>query len=392
MFIFNVFRNRLGRAAPNRWSGLLIAAVVACIGLPALAVPQSLGTAESFAVLADATITNTGPTVVSGDIGVHPGTAITGFFGTVENDGPGTFTGAAHQGNATAGQAQTDAGAAYVTLAGLPFGATLGAELGGQSLVAGVYKLSSAAQLTGTLTLNGPGQYVFQIGSALTTASDSVVALINGADACDVWFVAGSAATLGTDTKFNGNIITLTEAITLNTRSTINGRLISLGAAVNLDSNIVTVPFCLVPGTSGITVTDDEGHPVLDGGPTTTVNGTDFGTVLLDSTAQQIFTITNPGDETLLLDTLNINGDFSLVGLFPTSIAPGDSAGFTVALDTSSLGPKTGTVTFNTNTPGEQFTFDLSGNVVAAPVIPEPMSALLLATGMMALASRRRIA
>lgn len=300
---------------------LLLAVIAAAPGSGLEAATIDLGTAASFAVLADATITNTGPTVVSGDIGVHPGTAITGFFGTVENDGPGQFTGAPHQGDAVAGMAMNDPGGAdandaYATLAGLAFGETLGMELGGLTRSAGVYKIESAAQLTGTLTLDGPGQYVFQIGSALTTASNAVVSLINGADACDIWFVAGTAATLGTDTQFHGNIITLEEAITLNTRATIDGRLISLGAAVTLDSNIVTVPFCPVPGTSGVTVTDSADHPIISGGPATILNGTDFGTVLLDSTAEHIFTITNPGDETLLLDSLVIDGDFSLVGLF----------------------------------------------------------------------------
>lgn len=378
------------------WTALrnvLALALIAATGESRLqAAAIDLGTAESFAVLADASISNTGPTVVSGDIGVHAGSAITGFFGTVENDGPGNFTGASHQGDAVAGQAKTDANAAYVDLAGLAFDASLGAELGGQSLNAGVYKISSAAQLTGTLTLDGPGQYVFQIGSALTTASNSVVSLINGAEACDIWFVMGSAATLGTGTDFNGNLITLTEAITLNTGATIDGRLISLGAAVTLDSNIITIPFCLEPGSSGITVTDDQDNPVISGGPSTTINGTDFGTVLLDSTAQQIFTITNPGDETLLLDSLIIDGDFDLVGLFPGSIAPGGSVDFIIGMDTSSPGPTTGTVTFNTNTPQGSFTFDLEGNVIlqAADAIPEPATASLALLGLAGLMMRRR--
>lgn len=335
-----------------------------------------LGTAASFAVLADASISNTGPTVVAGDIGVHAGTAITGFFGTVENDGPGNFTGASHQGDAVAGGAKTDALAAYVTLAGLAFDESLGMELGGLTRDAGVYKISSAAQLTGTLTLDGPGQYVFQIGTALTTASDAVVALINGADACDVWFVAGSAATLGTDTDFHGNIITLEEAITLNTRATIDGRLISLGAAVTLDTNLVTIPFCPEPGMPGVMVTDDDGHIVPSGGPATVVNGTDFGTVVLDSPSEMTYIITNTGDETLLLDALAIDGDFALVGLFPDSIAPGESVEFIISMDTSTLGPTMGTVTFDTNTVEGTYTFDLAGNVVFG--IPEPNSMLVL--------------
>ena len=382
--VWSVIRNVLAVA-------LILAMAESCLHAATI----SLGTAESFAVLADATITNTGPTVISGDIGVHAGTAITGFFGTVENDGPGNFTGASHQGDAVAGQAKVDANAAYNTLAGLAFDASLGAELGGQSLNAGVYQISSAAQLTGTLTLDGPGQYVFQIGTALTTASNSVVDLINGADACDIWFVMGSAATLGTGTEFNGNLIALTESITLNTGATIDGRLISLGAAVTLDSNIVTVPFCAEIGLPDVGVTDSEGHPVPDGGSASTINGTDFGTVCLEDQIDliQIFTITNPGTSLLELGALDITGDFYLVGLFPTSILPGDSADFTIAMDSSTAGAKTGTASFTTNTPDSPFTFDLSGLVEicdTATDIPEPATASLAMLGLGCLILRRR--
>ena len=376
-------RSTIGHRTSRLSVGLFSLGLIAgAVQAPVEAATINLGVADSFAVLADASINNTGPTVVSGDIGVHAGTAITGFFATVENDGPGNFTGASHQGNAVASQAKIDANAAYNTLAGLAFDASLGAELGGMSLNAGVYEISSAAQLTGTLTLDGPGQYVFQIGTALTTASDSVVSLINGAEACDIWFVAGSAATLGTDTEFHGNIITLTEAITLNTRATIDGRLISLGAAVTLDSNIVSVPLCFEDDEAGITVTDDANHPVLSGGPTTTINGTDFGSVFLDSTALQTFTISNPGGEDLLLSDFVINGDFSLVGAAPSfTITPGSSTDFTVGMDTSTLGLTLGSVSFGTNTTGGTFTFDLEGNVilqVATSSIPEPSSMVLL--------------
>ncbi len=261
----------------------------------------------------------------------------------------------------------------------------------------GVYTFSSSAQLTGTRTLDGGGEehplFVFRIGTALTTASDSIVALVNGADACNIFFVVGSAATLGTDTIFNGNIIADTEAITLNTRASINGRLISLGAAVTLDNNVITAPFCLEVGNPAIFVTNDDGVPIPDGSPATIVNGTDFGTVFVDDLAQQIFTITNPGDETLLLDGLDITGDFTLIGLFPDSVAPGSSIDFTIGMDTTVPGINLGTITFDTNAPGGTFTFDVEGNVIIRQdngAIPEPASMVLLATSMFALSMRRR--
>jgi type VI secretion system secreted protein VgrG len=114
-----------------------------------------------------------------------------------------------------------------------------GQDLGGLTLTPGVYSFSSSAQLTGMLTLDGPGDYVFQIGSTLTTASASSIALINGAEACDVYFQVGSSATFGTGTEFVGTIIA-DQSNTLATGASVLGRVIALDAAVTLDSNAIT--------------------------------------------------------------------------------------------------------------------------------------------------------
>jgi type VI secretion system secreted protein VgrG len=214
------------------------------------AVP-TLGTASSFAVLGGSTVTNTGPTVLWGNLGVSPGSAYSGF------PSPGTVHGTIHAGDAVASQAQADALIYYNFLAGLaPDQNLTDKDLGalGTSLTPGVYKFDSSAQLTGTLTLdllgNSNSQFVFQIGSTLTTASNSSVVTVNGPeDCCNVYWVIGSSATLGTGTDFRGNILANT-SITLNTDAKItDGRALALNGAVTLDTNTITDVICdTVPG------------------------------------------------------------------------------------------------------------------------------------------------
>jgi ethanolamine utilization microcompartment shell protein EutS len=226
---------------PNSWTFLakLGFAVLLCNPSPALA--QTLGTATTFAVLGGSTVTNTGSSVVTGDLGVSPGTAITGFP-------PGIVVGTIHSADAVALQAQSDVTTAYNALAGLACTGNLtGTDLGGLTLTAGVYCFSSSAQLTGILTLNAQGDpaavFVFQIGSTLTTASNSSVVLINGAQSCNVFWQVGSSATLGTDTAFAGNILALT-SITLNTGASISGRALARNGAVTMDTNNVSNALC----------------------------------------------------------------------------------------------------------------------------------------------------
>ena len=227
-----------------------------------------LGTAENFAVLGGSTVTNTGPTLITGNLGVSPGLSVIGFP-------PGLFVGGGtvYSGGAVAAQAQLDLTAAYIGLAAMPYNSDLsGTDLGGLTLTSGVYKFTSLAQLTGTLTLDAQGNnnafWVFQIGSALTTATGASVVFSNlgtnaGVDDGVFWQV-GTSATLGTTTVFEGNILA-DQSITLNTGATIlNGRALARIAAVTLENNIISI-VCPNggPGDSGGLKFDTDGTTVV---------------------------------------------------------------------------------------------------------------------------------
>jgi hypothetical protein len=205
----------------------------------ASAVFVDLGTASSFAILGGSTVTNTGPTVIDGNLGVSPGTAVTGFL-------PGVVNGTIDAGDAIAMQAQVDLTTAYNFAAGEACGNNLtGQDLGGLTLTPGSYCFSSSAQLTGTLTLNAQGDpnavFLFQIGSTLTTASSSSVDFINAGQGGSVFWQVGSSATLGTDTALQGNILALT-SITLDTGANIGcGRALASNGAVTMDTNTVSI-------------------------------------------------------------------------------------------------------------------------------------------------------
>ena len=225
-----------------------------------------LGTAQNFAVLASSTVTNTGPSVLTGDLGVSPGTSDTGFPPGIIRDG------VIDAGNADALQAQSDTATAYGNLAGQACTATYGVptDLGGLTLVPGVYCFASSVQLTGTLTLDAGGNpnavFIFKTGSTLTTASNSSVQLLNGAQECKVFWQIGSSATLGTSTNFVGTIIALA-SITINTNSTLAGRALAMNGAVTLDSDKVSFAPCrhaCYEVTSKVTHTIQVAPPVLD--------------------------------------------------------------------------------------------------------------------------------
>lgn len=235
-------------------------------------VPQ--GTTTTFAVLAASAVTSTGLSVLNGDLGVSPGTAITGFP-------PGVVTGAIHAGDPVAAQAQADANVEYNYLAGLPCGTNLsGVDLGGKVLTPGVYCFASSAQLTGTLILDAQGScdalFVFQTGSTLTTSVASEVIVINNPCAANcrggsnVFWQIGSSATIGTGSQFVGHIVANTSA-TLNFGASVAGNVIALTGAVTMDTNNVSACGVNVPPPTPTPLPSPNPSPTATPTPTPTI-------------------------------------------------------------------------------------------------------------------------
>ena len=237
------FRTTMSRRTV-RAAASLAALAAAFLGTsPVVAQSSVLGSAQKFGVLGASTVTNTGNSVITGDLGLYAGTSITGFYT------PGIVNGTIHQTDAVAQQAQSDARAAYTTLAALAPTQTLTGLTGVSSaehpLTPGVYFFSSSAGLTGNLFLDFTGtapnsEFVFQIRSALTTAPDSKVVVTGGSPGSGIFWVTGSSATLGDSSVFQGNIIS-NISISLDGGASIGcGRAIALTGAVTLIDNTIT--------------------------------------------------------------------------------------------------------------------------------------------------------
>jgi len=268
--------NRL-RPRRVRRAVVTIAAVLAVGVVPAAAqaAPVDLATVGPFVVLGGSTVTNTGPSVLNGGLGVAPGTSLTGFAA------PAVVTGATHENDAVASQAQADLTNAFGVAGGqaVPPGNELtGQDLGGLTLTAGAYGYSSSAQLTGQLTLDAQGdpnaEFVFIVGSTLTTASASSVLLTNGASPCNVYWRIGSSATLGTGTQFKGNLMALTD-ISLNDAVHVEGRVLARNGQVSLINDVLDNSKCskstetpTTPTETATTPTTPTGTPVTPGGTT----------------------------------------------------------------------------------------------------------------------------
>jgi len=253
----------------------LIAAALVPFGTAAAEAEVTLGNAAPFAVLGGTGVTNTGPTVINGELGTCPTPAITGF-------GPGVVVGGSlHAADAAACDAQADLTIAYNDAASRAptVSYLVPTDLGGMTLTTGVYMSPSSLHVTGALSLDAQGDpnavFIFQAGSTVVTAPDSDVLLLNGAQACNVFWQVGSSATLDVGSTFVGTVLALT-SITANTNATVLGRLLARNGATTLDSNTITVPACAtVPTTTTeAPTTTTEAPTTTTEAPTTTTSTT----------------------------------------------------------------------------------------------------------------------
>jgi len=282
--------------------------------------PVGLGTSGSFGVLAGSGITNTGPTVITGDIGSFPTPSETGLGSVV-------LTGTDHRGDAVTQQAKTDLTTAYNVAAAATPTTSVPAELGGTTLTPGVYN-GATLQITGTLTLNTGGDpnavFIFQTASTLVTASNSSVIVLNGGRACNVFWQVSSSATLGTGSALIGTVLAST-SITASTRATVQGRLLAQNGAVTLDTNTITNQGCAQPTTTTTTPASTTAAPTAStttAAPTTTTTTTAAPTTTT-TTAAPTTTTTTPVST-------------------PTTLGPGSqppSSGTKATIPASTTGP-----------------------------------------------------
>lgn len=211
------------------------------VGFTRAATTIDLGAANNFAIMAGSTITNTGSTVVTGDLGLSPGTSVTGFP-------PGTVNGTQHIANAAAAMAKTAMTTASANAAGQTPVSTVPTELGGTTKTAGVYTSAAGTfSITGTLTLDAQSDpnavFIFKTASTLITAGASTIVLANGAQACNIFWQVGSSATLGMNSLFKGSILA-SESATLTSGAKVEGQVLAQNGAVTLDTNTVTKATC----------------------------------------------------------------------------------------------------------------------------------------------------
>ncbi|UQX88993.1 ice-binding family protein [Jatrophihabitans telluris] len=269
-------------------AGAPVLAVMVGTAAPAGASPATpsidLGTAASYSVLAGQTVTNTGPSTLSGDLGVSPGTAITGFP-------PGIAGGARHSADAVAGLAQSDVSNAYRDAAGRASTQAVAGDLVGRTLNDGVYTSSGPLALSGTVTFDGRGDpssvFIVQVASTLITATASHVVAINGAQACHIYWQVGRSATLGTASTFQGTLLAAT-SVTVTTSTHVKGRALAGTGSVTLDNDVFTAPDCsdtppagAASTTTSVTVPSSAkaGTPVSIGAHVISTGGPVVGTV-----------------------------------------------------------------------------------------------------------------
>lgn len=327
------------RRRPTRWaaavriaaagSPLLLVGVLS-VASPAYAAeaPVGLGTAGTYSVLGGQTVTNTGPSSLSGDLGVWPGSAITGFP-------PGKVGGSTHAGDAVAKQAQSDLVVAYDDAAGRAPTAAVAGDLVGKTLTAGVYKSTGPLALGGPLTLDAQGDpnavFIFQVATTLITASASTVNVINSAQACRIFWQVGTSVTLGTDSSFKGTVMAMASNSN-NTNAVIEGRLLVRTGQVSLDNNTFTTPGCVTTPaptpTASFTASATSGTAPVSVQLTDTSAGAptswlwNFGNGTTSTVQKPSVTYTLAGTYTVTLTASNASGASTPVSRTITVTAP----------------------------------------------------------------------
>jgi len=332
--------------------------------------PIDLGATTTFGVLGASTVTNTGPTVINGDIGVSPGTSITGFSAPPN----GTFTGTAHVTDAVAAQAQSDLTTAFNTAASLTPTTSGLADLTGLSLTPGVYA-GGELSLSGNLTLDGSASsvWVFQAESTLITSSVSTITLTGGATACNVFWQVGSSATLADNSFFVGTIMAQ-ESITAVTSASIEGRLLARTGAVTLDTNQVTVP----TGCSSTFGTISTSPVITSAAPSSATVGTPYThTITATGTPAPTFTVTTVS----LPAGLQLDATTGVISGTPTT-----SGSFTFTVTASNGTAPDSTATYTLTIASGAETLPATGNDPAGALI---VALLLVVTGVTVLFFRR---
>jgi hypothetical protein len=352
--------------------GFVVVAESASAGAPGLV---NLGNAAQYSVLAGSTVTNTNISNLAANVGLNPGTSVTGFPPGLL--GPGATI---HAADFPAINAQSDLTTAYNDAAGRTPDATETGDLGGQTFVAGVYKSTHPLELTGTVTLDAQGDstsvFIFQADSTLVTATNSTVNLINGAQACRVYWQVGSSATLQTSTKFKGTILAQA-SITVNNGVVVEGRALARTAAVTLDGDTFIKPGC------------------VNATPTTSAPGSSTGATTGATTAATDSTpaTTAPGDGGVTV----FPGGVGIVSAPPLDTSTDSTAGTDTGTDT---GTGTGTVATETNALGTAgvtvgalaFTGPAApvGQQVQIAIVLLALGAMLMAFALLRPRSRRR--
>jgi hypothetical protein len=347
----------------------LLLCVTFGVYLQAAQTPVALGSAGTFSVLAASTVTNTGPSVVNGDLGVSPGTAVTGFP-------PGSVVGGSiHAADVTAALAQNDLTTAYNDAAGRTLPVTVSGDIGGQTLTPGLYKATTSLGITGILRLDGQGNansvFIFQIGSTLTTASGSQVILQGGAQAANIFWQVGSSATLGTGSIFAGTIMAQA-SVTVTTGAALVGRALARTGAVTLDSNAIVNPGAAVIGVTPPTLS--VACPVNVGQLNVAFNS---AVVAAGGTSPFTFSITGSLPQGLSLSATGaITGTPTFVSTFPFTVRAQDSVSVSATANCS--------ITITAP----------SGPGGGPPTVPAPSSWILVSVGFVCLAlysSRERL-